>query len=108
MAFDFYLKRGDTGPTISAVLSDPAGVVDLTGATVRFKMRLSDSGAIVVNAVATIVSAAAGSVSYGWEAADTAVAGTYLAEWEVTFGNGEVITFPNDGHLHVKIAGDLP
>lgn len=108
MAIDFYIKRGDTGPSITAVLSDPSGAVDLTGASVKFKLRLADTGALVVNADATIVTPVQGSVAYGWESGDTAVAGEYLAEWEVTFQNGEIITFPNDGYLRIKVTGDLP
>lgn len=109
MAVDFYIKRGDTYPPIQATLSDASGsAINLTGASVLFKMRLRDTGAIIVSAAATIVTAASGIVSYAWDAADTAVAGEYLAEWEVTLSSGRIVTCPNDGYLVIKIDGDLP
>ncbi len=48
-----------------------------------------------------------GKVKYSWQAADVDTAGTFLAEWVVTFGGGDVQSFPNEGQLVVEIAPAL-
>lgn len=105
---DFELKRNDTLPVLVATLTDAAGVaVDLTNATaVRFHLKALD-GTVKVNALATITTPASGIVSYPWTAADTDTAGDYWAEFEATFADGTVETFPNDRHLWIKIREDL-
>ena len=98
----FYIKRGNTKPSLYATLTQQGGVVvDLTGATVKF--HLGD----VVDADAVIVDASVGSVRYDWGVADTAVAGSYRAEFEVTFPDGSTETFPNDTSIGVIIRGDV-
>lgn len=105
---DFVLKAGDTGPAISAVLTDGDGaVVPLTGASARFHLKPITGAPAVVDQVAEIVDAAAGSVRYAWRAGDTDLAASYAAEWEVTFADGTVETFPNDRYLTVVIAERL-
>lgn len=97
----FTIKRGDTLPKISAVLSDKDGPVDLTGASVRLIVPP------IVDASATIVDADAGSVEYQWQAGDTETRGVYKAEFQVTFPSGDILTFPNDGFITVQIDSDL-
>lgn len=104
----FTIKRNDTAPAYEATLEAPAGTpVDLTGATVRFIMATPDMATVKVNASATISDAAAGEVTYSWQAADTDTAGTYRAEWQVTFGSGAIRTFPSNGYLSVVVLADL-
>lgn len=103
----FYIKRNDTAPPFRAILKDGDGdIVNVTGATVRFHMNKRD-GTAVVNAAATINSATAGDVEYNWDAADTALAGIYNAEFEVTYANTTVETFPNKGYEEVRVTEDL-
>lgn len=100
---DFYIKRGDRGPSLSATLQDPDGVaINLTAATsVTFKM---GNG---IDAAAVIVSPAAGTVRYDWGANDTRVAGTYNAEFEILWNDGRKQTVPTDGYLTVTVGRDL-
>lgn len=68
---------------------------------------VDSSGAVKVDAAANIDDGAAGEVSYDWTAADTDTGGHFKAEWEVTFSDGTIRTFPNPGFTHVRIGGDL-
>ncbi len=103
----FSIKRNDTSPSLLTTLTDAAGTaVDLTGATVRFHMN-DLAGTNVVDAAVTVVTAASGIVRYDWDAADTAAAGLHRAEFEVTYSDSTVETFPNDGFLMVNVLEDL-
>ena len=93
----FYFGQNDTGPALTDTLYDANGnVVDLSGATVHFTMT-DRFGVVVINAAAaTIVAPTTGGVvSYAWQSADLAVAGTFRAKWVVTFSGGGVESFPN-------------
>ncbi len=107
----YVIKRGDTRPPLRyQCLNDDGSPANLTGATVRFKMRLAGAAASPkVNAVATIVDAPAGVVSYGspWPTADTDTVGDYLAEFEATWSPTESETFPDDGFFAVLIGEDI-
>jgi hypothetical protein len=107
MSETFHLKRGDTSPAIRFVLS-PASV-ELTSAAVVFNMRRLADGTLKVNrASATIVTATgAPTVQYSWQTADTNTAGLYRAEFEVTYLDGKIETFPNADFIIVNIADDI-
>lgn len=94
---DVTIKQGDTAPSLAATLEDGAGnAVSLVGATVRFRMKPIGGGSLVMDGAAVVVSAAAGTVRYDWQATDTQTAGLYLGEFEADFGAGQVQSFPND------------
>ena len=99
---DFYIKTNDTSPAIQATLQDNDGnAVDISGAAVRFHMVKRGTTTAKVDAAATIVSEANGQVKYNWDAADTDTEGFYLGEWEVTYSDTTVETFPNDDHMEI-------
>ena len=100
---DFYIKRGDRGPSLAATMQDPDGIaIDLTAASaVKFKMGTA------VDAEAVIVDADAGTVRYDWDEGDTNVAGTFNAEFEIEWADGRKQTVPNDGYFTVAIGRDL-
>jgi hypothetical protein len=104
----FYVKQNDTSPSILATLKDAAGAaVSLAGASVRLHMRKIGFAQVTVDQAATIVTAASGEVRYDWVAADTAAVGSYEAEIEVTYADGSIETFPNDGFIRVEITDDI-
>ena len=104
----FTIKQNDTSPQIAATLQDGAGnAIDLTSATVRFHMKKIGAATAVVDADATIIDADTGRVKYVWVATDTATPGSFQAEFEVTYTNGAVETFPNDQSIAIVITEDL-
>lgn len=107
-AVQFWMKQGDRLPVISATLRDAAGeAVDLTSADVRFIMVNAETGVVKVNAPASLVSGAAGTVKYEWGATDTDTVATYYYEWEVTDSSGRKYTFPNQSSLVLEVVDDL-
>lgn len=107
----FIIKKGDTLPVINATLTTgpTAGSqtpVNLTSASVVLVLKPTSGGA-ASRKTASIVSALNGTVKYDWVAGDTNTAGTYNAEWEVTFSGGGIQTFPNDAYFQITIGDDL-
>lgn len=106
---NFYLKQGDIKPSIAATLTvNGLPIGDLTGGTVRFRMRAIDGTVLKVNALATIVSPTACTVRYDWQSTDTDTPGGYLCEWGVTYSNGSQQTVPNASFDQVFITKRLP
>ncbi|MEN8659819.1 MAG: BppU family phage baseplate upper protein [Marivita sp.] len=104
----FNIKQNDTFPDLEGVLTDENGTpINLTDATaVRFHMRDAE-GTVVIDADMTVVSPADGTVYYSWQGADTATAGTFEAEVEVTYSTGKIETFPNNTYTEVIITDDI-
>lgn len=101
----FTIKRNDTSPLFEHELTPTP---DLTGATVVFNMKTTGGVSKVNRGAATIVGdPTLGIVRYSWLAADTNTAGLFNAEYEVTYANGKIETFPNDSYIRVKVTEDL-
>lgn len=98
---DWYMVKGDTYPRIRASLTQNGAPVNLSGATVAFKMRLN--GRTMVNDAADVVSASGGVVEYEWEPGDTDSVGMHEAFWVVTYSDETVQTFPGKGFNIVQI-----
>jgi hypothetical protein len=104
----FYIKQNDTQPAFQAILEDGAGdPINLDGATVRFHMRAIGATSTKVDAAASVISALSGIVRYSWSAADTDTTGSFQAEFEVTYSDSTIETFPNDGYIRVEIVDDI-
>ena len=109
------MKAGDTAPAVQATLLDAAGAaVDLTGASVRFLVATkTEPRTTVVDAAADIAQVGDGSdgskgtVVYVWAPGDTDAAGSYDVEFEVTFADSTVQTFPTQGYIDATFADDL-
>lgn len=107
---DFSIKRGDTLSPIQAALQDASGnPVALADTTVKFNMRDFNTGELVVSGNAVVVPPNTdGIVKYDWATPDTAEAGYFYAEWEVTFTlTSKKQTFPTVGYHLVAILHDL-
>lgn len=104
----FYIKQNDTSPAIETILQSDDGsvIIDLTGCDVNFHMTHSQRDVEVTGACA-ILDEDGGRVRYQWLSGDTSVAGWYKAEFEVTYSDGKIETFPNEGSIWVHIDGEL-
>jgi len=109
MSASFYIKQNDTAPTIEAVLTDSAGKAKSLAnvQTVAFNMVDENGNVVVDHGAGFVVSAIRGIAAYKWEPGDTATVGVHKAEFEVTYTNGQVETFPNTGYINVIIKAQL-
>lgn len=105
----FHIKQNDTTPPLTAFLRDARDrPVSLTGATVVFHMRLaSDQSVKIEDGSVSVLSATLGQVKYSFTATNTNTSGNYEGEFEVTFTDGTIETFPNDDYVKVIITDDV-
>lgn len=75
---------GNRNPSITETITSNGVVVDLTGKTVRFKMRAVGSSTLKVDQPINNTPDSTGVVRYDWQAADVDTAGDFLIWWEVT------------------------
>jgi hypothetical protein len=104
------IKQGDTLPKLAFTLKGADGAVqNLTGATVRFSMSDFDTGVVIIDRAACTVDVdpTTGSGYYTWTVQDTAVAGRYKGEIEVSFPGSNIMTFPNDGNIIIRIVAEI-
>ena len=106
--YSFNITQNDTSPTLSVVIADSDGTaIDLTGASVQFKMRAVNSSTLKVNASASITHASNGAVSYTFSSSNTDTSGLFQGEFQVTFSGGAIETFPNAEYISINILDDL-
>ena len=104
----FYIKQDDTTPSLRADLKNGSGdPVDLIGTSVRVHMRAIGATVAKIDAAMVVVSEPGGTVQYNWIAGDTSATGSYQVEFEVTYSDGTVETFPNDSYIRVEILEDI-
>lgn len=101
MAFEFYLKQNDTGPSMASTLLDETDTAyDLTGVTVTFNGIKPDGTAFTKSVTKT--DEANGVVRVDWNAADTTQAGVIEFEFELSSGE----TVPNDRQYKIHIQAE--
>ena len=105
----FYIKQNDTASFLTRDLKDAFGApVNVTAAAVVFSMRVKPAGTVKVDEQeCTIVTAGIGRVRYEWTATNTNTADEYEGEFQVTYANGKIQTFPNDGHIPIVVTDDI-
>ena len=104
----YYVKRGDVGSrTPRSFLEDGDGnPADLVGAAVRFIVGVLGQEPIV-NAEAEVIDEETAEVGYTWADGDLDDPGVYRGEYEVTYSDTSVETFPVNGYIEVWILQDL-
>ncbi len=81
------LYKGNRLPILTDNLTIAGTAYDLSGSTVLFSMRNSNTAVLKVNgSTATVVSPTTGAISYAWATGDTDTVGEYLAWWSVNTG----------------------
>jgi len=103
------MKSGDTLPSLEATLTNAAGLaVDLTtAASVALHVTTMGTRTVVLNEGGVIVAPTLGQVRFDWDVDDVLPAANYLAEWEVTFNDGSVESFPNNGYFVIRVIAAL-
>lgn len=111
---DFYIKQGDTQPQIKAEFVDGTDdPIDLSGATVHFKMRAVGEDSLTVEEEATIQEDSTGVVTYRWKESDTSSVGYYDAEFEVDYSGATGPdfepdeSFPNEDYITIRVKEGL-
>jgi membrane-associated protease RseP (regulator of RpoE activity) len=98
------MKAGDTSPPFRGKALDGANkLVDLTGASAKFRMRPQIAGLRAEIVADAQIDEAESVLTYDWAPEDSAVPGAYWAEFEATLPNGQTETFPNDEMAVVEI-----
>lgn len=113
---DATIKRNDTWPPIRGAASDQSGLLDLTTAdSLKF---LAKSGATLISGTAEALSPPEVDFDgkeynwrYVWADGDTAIAGDYEVELEITWDSTttppQVETVPNSGKQTLTIESDV-
>lgn len=102
--------KGNLSPSLGDTVKVNGVAFDLTGCSVKFKMRLDSGSSLKVDAAGQVVSAPAGTVRYDWAAPDVDAPGFYVGWWEVTFASGkkqDSDEFPIELREHAPSAGQL-
>jgi hypothetical protein len=90
-----YMVQNDLMPVVQATLTKADGTpYPLTGATVNFSLEKADGTSVFQKKSCQILDAVNGKVQYTWQLGDTNVTGLCYGEFEVTFSDGTVLTFP--------------
>lgn len=101
------IKTGALEPAWTGTLERSDGTsVDLTGATVYFRMADS-TGSVVIDTEADVLDASAGTVQHEWVDGETDTEGRYSVEIHVIDSDGKPRIFPDKGVALVNIFDDV-
>jgi hypothetical protein len=103
------IKRNDTRPYWPVTLTYEDGTaVNLSGATCVFHARNRSTNVVKFSVAVTVTDSTAGEIEWRPLASETDEIGQFDCEWEVTFADGTIQTFPtrppND---RLRVHGDL-
>jgi hypothetical protein len=104
----FTIKKNDRRPACRVTIMQGTNVpLDLTGASVTFRMRARGGAVKIAAGACTVITAASGIVEYPWAAGDTDTPGLYDAEFVATLPGALPLTAPADQHIEVKVVANL-
>ncbi len=102
---DHNIKRGDVLPSMAATFTGGSGRT-LTGATVVWVAKKLD-GTLLARNAAIVEDATLRKVRYDFASGDSTTDGDRFVEWEVTYSDGKVETFPAGWHELLRVRPDL-
>lgn len=104
---DINRKRNDTIP-ITHTLTENGDAANLSKASkVEFFMSKSPTEPLKAGGTGEILDEANGEVMYNFGPEEVDEAGLFLAEWQVTYLDETVLTFPNDRNMIIEFTEDL-
>ena len=106
---DFATRAGDTAGSLQVTLTLPSGTAqDVTGATIKYVVRLLDSpegtGTEYAGSIVTAASGIVKCLRSAMTILDTP--GMYQLEVQVTFSDATILTFPNSTFLTIESQAD--
>lgn len=107
-------KQHDTRPirTLALVEQNPGAAVgvtrpvDLTNATTAKLLAKNTGNGDTFSSILVFTSRVTGVLTWTPVAGDTDTSGTYQAEVEITWNDGGIETYPNDGYFIISIIPD--
>lgn len=107
----FTITQGDTSPSLASQLSADGEPIDLSGVNgVRFIMQDRYEQVVIdegIQGSLNFIDAENGEVEFVFTAKQTETVGSYEAEFEVTYSNGAVETFPGNRKINVEIVEQI-
>jgi hypothetical protein len=108
----FQIKKGDTSPALKAKLINPDGSPAALSLAEEVEFYLNDPKdnekiSDDLDGNVSILNASDGQVQYQWKDGQTDNVGQKEAEFVVTFENGTVQSYPNNGFLYINILKDV-
>ena len=100
-----WIKQGATVPKLLYALSPDT--VSLENATVRFRLRQANGGTLI-DTVVVPESNLPPVVGYAWAPGDTDVKGQYEGEFQVTYENGDIASYPSKGFIRIRVEERIP
>lgn len=90
------VTKDNRSPSVFDTIMVDDAILDLTGSTVKFRMRKIGTSTLKVDAAASLVNSPGtdGQVKYDWAAADVDTQGEYRAWWHVTLASTETLDTP--------------
>lgn len=107
---DFTVRAGTLLEKITGTLLKPDGTAySLAGKTVKFVMRHPEEFADSVNASATVLVEASGTVEYAWTAGQTILftPGYHYGQWEIYSAGVLQATVPSGSYLVIEVTPAL-
>lgn len=99
------IAQNDTTPALVADLTYVDGTpAQLNGSTVNLVIKSQDGSSTYLDKPCTFVG---NTVTYTWQAGDTAVPGEYVGAFFVTFPDNETRWFPTEGYFPLTITPEL-
>ena len=101
------MVRNDLNPSIEATLTRKDGsIVDLTGCTAKFHLKKGDI--LLIDKAAVILTPPTdGKVRFDWTSGDTNITGLCKAEFEITFADAKIFTFPAKDEFYIIFREEL-